>query len=281
MRVQKVFNNNVVSSTNDRNNEVIVLGKGIGFQKKVGDLIDDHLVEKIFVLNEPSILSKLENLFKDIPEKYLEISDEIIQYARDQYNLDLKENIYLTLMDHIGLAVERTRDGLIISNVMLSDIKCFYKNEYEIGLKALEIINREMGIMLPDDEAGFIALHILDASLHQTGTSNLESIRLSHDILNIVKEFYHIEIDEQSLRYYRFANHVNYLAKRLFSQFDETESDDILYKTAKINFPQEYKCVKLIKKHTLEKFGISIPKEELGYLMINLRALFKKTRNKN
>lgn len=278
MRVQKVFNNNVVSSMNDRNNEVIVLGKGIGFQKKVGDLIDAHLIEKVFVLNEPSVLSRLENLIKDIPEKYLAISDEIIQYARNQHGLDLKENIYLSLMDHIGLAVERIRNGLVISNVMLSDIKCFYKNEYEIGLKALEIIDREMGIMLPDDEAGFIALHILDASSHQTGTNNLESIRLSHDILDIVKEFYHEEIDEQSLRYYRFANHVNYLTKRLFSQFEDIESDDILYKTARINFPQEYQCVMLIKKHTLEKFGISIPKEELGYLMINLKALFKNTK---
>jgi beta-glucoside operon transcriptional antiterminator len=278
MRVQKVLNNNLVSSTNDRNEEVIILGRGIGFQKKVGDLINAHLVEKIFVLNEPHVLSKLEKLIKDIPEKYLAISDEIIQYARDEFDLYLRESLYLTLMDHIYLAVDRIKKGIIISNVMLSDVKCFYKNEYEIGLKALEIINRELDIMLPDDEAGFIALHVIDASLHQTGTNNIESMRLSHDILDIVKEFYNIEIDEQSMRYFRFANHVNYLAKRLLSHAEDTESDDIIYKTARINFPQEYLCVKTIKKHILEKYGISIPQEELGYLMVNLRALLK---NKN
>lgn len=275
MKVRKVLNNNVVSSTNDNHNEVIVMGKGIGFQKKEGDLIQDSLIEKIFILNDKNILSSLERLFKDIPEKYLEIADEIVQYAQSQYGLSLRENVYLSLTDHIGFAVERIKNGVEITNVMLSDIKCFYKNEYEIGLKALEIINREMRVILPDDEAGFIALHVLNASLDQTGANNLETVRISHEILDIVKDFYKLSIDRESIHYYRFANHVNYLAKRLFSQFEEIESDDILYETARKSFPSEFKCANLIKRSIYESYGISISKEELGYLIINLRALLK------
>jgi beta-glucoside operon transcriptional antiterminator len=106
---------------------------------------------------------------------------------------------------------------------MLSDIKCFYKNEYEIGLKALEIIDREMGVILPDDEAGFIALHVLNASLDQINANNLETIKISHEILSIVNDFYKLSLDKESIHYYRFANHVNYLVKRLFSQSEEVE----------------------------------------------------------
>ncbi len=275
MKVQKVLNNNVVSSTNDDHNEVIVMGKGIGFQKKKGDLIQDSLIEKIFSLKDKDIISKLEGLFKDIPEKYLGITDEIIQFAQSQYGLSLRENIYLSLTDHIGYTVERIKSGMEITNVMLSDIKCFYKDEYEIGLKALEVIKREVGVILPEDEAGFIALHILNASMDQTSANNLKTIRISHEILDIVKDFYKLNLDSESIHYFRFANHVNYLAKRLFSQSEEIESDDILYETARKNFPNEFKCANLIKRHIFKDYGISISREELGYLIINLRALLK------
>jgi beta-glucoside operon transcriptional antiterminator len=279
MKVQKVLNNNVVSSTNEDHNEVIVMGKGIGFQKRIGDLIENSLIEKIFILNDKNIVSKLEKLFKDVPEIYLEITDEIIQYAKNQYGLSLRENAYLSLTDHIGMAVERIKNGMEINNAMLSEIKYFYKAEYEIGVKAVEIIDREIGVLLPDDEAGFIALHILNASLDQTGSSNIEGIRIAHDILDIVKAFYHLDLDTESVHYYRFANHVNYLTKRLFTQTEETESDDFLYDTIRKNYPNEFKCANQIRDRIFEKYGISISKEELGYLMINLRALLKNLRN--
>jgi len=277
MRVQKVLNNNVVSSVNGHSDEIIVMGKGVGFQKKTGDLIEDTLVEKIFILNDTSVISKLERLIKDIPEEYLEISDQIIQYARSHYNISLRENIYLSLTDHIGIAVDRLGRGIEVPNVMLPDIKYFYKNEYEIGLKALEIINEKMRVVLPEDEAGFIALHILNSSLNQTGTDNLKEIRISHDILNAVKEFYDLNVDEESITYYRFANHVNYLSKRLLNSSDNPKADDILYKITKKSFPIEFKLANQIKKQISGEYGIHISKEDLGLLIVNLRALIKNT----
>lgn len=275
MRVQKVLNNNVVASMNDNQDEIIVMGKGIGFQKRKGDLIQNALVEKVFVLNDKNVISKLEKLFMDIPEEYLEISDEIVQYARNKFNLSLRDNIYLSLTDHIGFAVERIKGGMDITNVMLPDIKCFYKNEFEIGLKALEIINREVGIVLPEDEAGFIALHVINASIDQSGENNLKTIRISSEILGIVNDFYKLDLDRESIHYYRFANHVNYLAKRLYNLPEETESDDVLYETARKNYKREFECANLIQAQIYEDHGISISKEELGYLIVNLRALLK------
>jgi beta-glucoside operon transcriptional antiterminator len=143
----------------------------------------------------------------------------------------------------------------------------------------LNIIEQETGVILPDDEAGFIALHVLNASLGQVNTDNLETIKISHEILSIVNEFYDLSLDKESIHYYRFANHVNYLVKRLFSQSEEVESDDILYETARKNFKKEFECANLIKKRIYEDFEISIPREELGYLIINLRALLKNINN--
>lgn len=47
-RILNPMNHNVSLVRNDKGEEVIVIGKGITFGKKKGDLIAEHQVEKIF-----------------------------------------------------------------------------------------------------------------------------------------------------------------------------------------------------------------------------------------
>lgn len=49
MIVQKVLNNSLVLSTDDDNREVIVMGKGIGFNSRPGEEIAPEKIEKLFV----------------------------------------------------------------------------------------------------------------------------------------------------------------------------------------------------------------------------------------
>ena len=49
MKIEKVLNNNVIQAL-DNNVEYIVMGKGLGFQKRVGELVDKEKIEKTFVL---------------------------------------------------------------------------------------------------------------------------------------------------------------------------------------------------------------------------------------
>nr|WP_002151140.1 CAT RNA binding domain-containing protein [Bacillus cereus]EJQ73397.1 hypothetical protein IGC_05068 [Bacillus cereus HuA4-10] len=56
MLIKKVFNNNV-ALVNRTGTEMIVMGKGIAFQKKVGEYIDESIVDKGFVLEKESQVS--------------------------------------------------------------------------------------------------------------------------------------------------------------------------------------------------------------------------------
>lgn len=49
MIVQKVLNNSTVLSMDDDSREVIVMGKGIGFNSRPGDEIAPEKIEKLFV----------------------------------------------------------------------------------------------------------------------------------------------------------------------------------------------------------------------------------------
>ena len=48
--VDKALNNNVIIARHPSLGEVVLIGKGIGFGKKSGDLLDQDVFEKMFVL---------------------------------------------------------------------------------------------------------------------------------------------------------------------------------------------------------------------------------------
>ena len=47
MKIDKVMNNNVVSSIDEDGQEIIVVGTGIGFQGKEGKAVDEKKIQKI------------------------------------------------------------------------------------------------------------------------------------------------------------------------------------------------------------------------------------------
>jgi Transcriptional antiterminator len=276
MIISKIYNNNVVTSCDSQGNEIVVLGCGIAFQKKCGEQIDESKVEKIFTLKDKSVISKLEELIKDIPPVYLEITEKIVSYAKSELASELNENIYLTLTDHISFAVKRIQEGLIISNPMTWDIKCFYRDEYRVGLKALEIISNTLQVDLPEDEAAFITLHIVNASMNVEVSTSVNMTKFIGEILSIIKAHYQTDFNEDSIYYYRLVTHLKLFAQRLMSVEGKVPGDDLLFKTVKRYYPETYTCVQKINKYVKQKYGKEISKEEMGYLMVHLKYVREK-----
>ena len=61
MKIDKVMNNNVVSSIDEDGQEIIVVGTGIGFQGKEGKVVDEKKIQKIFRLEDPKMIRKLKD----------------------------------------------------------------------------------------------------------------------------------------------------------------------------------------------------------------------------
>ncbi len=113
MKVLKVINNNVISSMDESNKEVVVMGKGIGFQKKTGDQIEQEKIEKIFHLSAEN-RTQFEMLVADMPYDHMYLAKEIIQYASQSLKTKLNKNIYITLTDHLNFAIERKKQGSVM-----------------------------------------------------------------------------------------------------------------------------------------------------------------------
>ncbi|MEG0181610.1 MAG: family 1 glycosylhydrolase [Peptostreptococcaceae bacterium] len=148
MIINKILNNNVVVTSDDNDEEIIVMGKGIGYQKSKGDLIDKIKVNKVFRISNKEISSKLQELLNNIPIEHMKLSSEIIEYAQVKLNRKLNESIYISLSDHTYSAIQRMKEGVNVKNAILWETKRFYKEEFEIGMKALDIIESKTCVRL-------------------------------------------------------------------------------------------------------------------------------------
>lgn len=275
MNVKKVINNNIVKSIDSANNEVLVMGKGIGFQKKVGDPINTEAIEKVYTSNEDMNTNKLTQLLANIQLEHLQVANEIISFAKVSLGKKLSENIYLTLTDHIDYAIERQKNSMPIKNALLWEIKRFYNHEFLIGKEALNIIQNKLGITLPEDEAGFIALHIVNAELDMTKVSQVsEMTQIIQNILNIIKYHYKMDLDEYSLNYERFITHLKFFVHRLYSgvQLEEDKDAGFIF-MLKERYKEEYHCALKIRDYIIKEFGRDLQEDEMIYLTIHIRRI--------
>ena len=269
MIINKVLNNNVVTIISENGEEAVVMGRGLAFQKKKGDEIDESKIEKIFVLENKSINEKLLTLVNDIPAKYLEIAEDIIKYTENKLSTKLNENIYLTLTDHISFAISRAEKNLEIKNAMLWDIKRLHKDEFDVGIHALRVIKENLNVELPEDEAASIAMHILNGELDQEMPEIVDMIKLIEEILKMVKYHFNIEFDEDSINYYRFVTHLKFFTQRLSSGRYYEDNDNDLFDMIKLKYPKSYECTKRIEGFVKQKYNTQLTKEEMLYLIIH------------
>ncbi|MGE6614703.1 BglG family transcription antiterminator LicT [Bacillus mycoides] len=256
MEVKRNLNNNVVITEDKNGKEIIVMGKGIGYQKSKGDVIDESKVNKIFRIANQDISNKLQELLNNIPIEHMKLSDEIIGYAQRKLGKKLNEGIYISLSDHTHNAIQRIKEGIQIKNALLWEIKRFYKDEFNIGMKALDIIEKETHIRLPDDEAGFIAFHIVNAQLHKEQPIVHEITQLIQEVLTIVRVHFGIEIIEESVSFYRFISHLKFFASRLITNSTYSdESDEELFEIIKNKYVKEFECVSKIQLFIQKKYG--------------------------
>lgn len=276
MIINKILNNNVVITLDDNDEEVIVMGKGIGYQKSKGNLIDKTKVNKVFRISNKEISNKLQELLNNIPIEHMKLSSEIIEYAQIKLNKKLNESIYISLSDHTYSAIQRMKEGINVKNAILWEIKRFYKEEFEIGMKALDIIENKTGIKLPEDEAGFIAFHIVNAQLSEDHTLASDITKLIQEVLSIVRYHFRIEFHEESVFYYRFIMHLKFFAQRLLlDSAHEGETDKELLSIIKSKYNKEFECVVKIKNFIKKQYNYILTDDELIYLTIHLAKVVK------
>ena len=216
----KIFNNNALSTVTNDGKDAILIGLGIGFNKRPGDKVSEEKIEKIYYVQD-DMQTKFLEMLKNVNSDVMDASEKIIGLIPGTEGKFSNKGI-LSLIEHISFAIERTKNGIFLPNLMLSDIKMMYSKEFELGLKALDIIYETCHIRLPEDEAGYIALHFVN--MQSNDNLAYDTLKFVKGSIDLIKECYGIELDESNLTALRFMTHLKFLAQRIFK--DETLQDD-------------------------------------------------------
>ncbi len=275
MVIKKILNNNVVIVEDEKGIDEVVCGRGIAFSKKMGEVIDESKINQVFTLKNEQYNKRFQEIISSVPFEYIELSDKVIEMIKLNLGQKLSDTIYITLCDHIYTAIERAKQGIYMPNTMLWEIKNYYNNEYNIALKVLEKIKEQTGVELKDAEAGFIALHIVNAETEDSKLEEtLEITKIVQAITKVVKYHFGEEYNTDSVYYYRFITHLKFFAQRLvYKKIYTNNEDGSLLAIIKEKYKNSYQCVEKIASMIKKNYDYDISDEEKLYLTIHIHRI--------
>lgn len=270
--IKKVLNNNVVISENLDKKEVIVLGSGIGFGKHVHDVVDDKKILKIYELRNNAYKNRFEQLIEEIPFECFQLTESIIDYATEELHQKFKDGLILSLADHINFAVTQNKNHETRVTLASEEIKMFYKDEYNVGLHAVKMINDFYHIDLQPNEATTIAYHLIMASTNQNAEDINVIVQGTKDILAIIEKELDIKLDNSKQGYNRLLIHLKYFMKRVIIDKQESENqiETALFNENDERYIRISKCLDKIQEYLKETYDYSLDSAERLYLIIHI-----------
>lgn len=274
MQITRVLNNNVLVVTNEDRCEKVVMGRGIGFQKRVGEYINTHGVEKEYALSSHELTRHLSELLSRIPLEVMTTCDIIISRSRERLG-HLHDSIYILLTDHCQFALERVRQGIVLPNALLWDIQRLYPKEFQLGEEALVVIHKRLGVQLAKDEVGFIAMHLVSAQMRGCMEDVKEITQLMREILQLIKFQFAINYQEESLSYQRLVTHLKFFAYRIIEHASVGDENPELQQAVKQNYFDAWECAERIAAFIRQQHQRETSSEEIMFLAINIERVRK------
>ncbi|MCM2982480.1 PRD domain-containing protein [Niallia circulans] len=274
IKIKKVLNSSVVLVENAQKKEYILLGSGIGYGKKVGSVIEENKADQMFIPVENVKVKEFLSLLDAMPSIFIELTQQIVNYAERKLHTKLNTGIYFTLMDHLHFAVERYKKNINITNRVYWEIKNYYTEEFEIGVHALKLLNEKLNIEMPIEEAANIAFHLVNAQGEkQESKDAMKTARMIGSIVNLVRYTLNINSDEKNVHYIRFITHVKFFVERFYSDSMLEDKDNVLFDQIASLYPQAMDGAFKIKEYIKQVYDTTIPNEELAYLAVHIHRL--------
>lgn len=275
-RVSKVLNNNgVIAIEMEENQEYVLLGKGIGFGKKVSQRFEAPFDCIRYSLKDDTERGSVASLVKSVDPVFLEIANEVLREAECTFG-KIDKRILFPLADHISFAVARMKNGEQISNPLTGDIHALFYKEFQVASVLKKILSDRMQIEIGDDEIGYVALHVHSAIEDEKVSVAMQMARTVRECVSIIEAETGKKIDVMTLDYNRLMNHVKYMAARLLRGEElKININDYI----EIKFPKAFAIATTVCDHLGENIGIQPGEREIGYLAMHIERVYNSGEN--
>ncbi len=270
MKIVKVFNNNIVAAISNEYGEIIVTGSGIGFQRKIGEELDESKIEKTYLFHD-KYQDRYEQTKKEVSAEFFEIANAIIDYAKETLQTEFCDELFIAIVDHISFAIRRLKENIPLPNLLMNETKTLYRDEYMVGLWAIDYVEKQTGYRLSEDEAGYIASHLVNFSLSRDSSNSIKILMLAKEIFEIIEKTMQVKLEKKSNKYARLSIHLKFLAERVFRNEEESPIDttNVIRSTFEANKTLKH-CIQCIDEHLIKNYHYQLSPDEKTYLCIHI-----------
>lgn len=273
MKILMVLNNNVVLAADGENRELVLTGRGLGFQAKAGQAVDMEKVVRTFAPAEGQTPRELAALIGDIPPEHIALAVDALEIAREELSIELRTGLVVPLADHLSFAIRRVSGGMTIDYPLGVDVAHLYPKELGVAQKIVAMVNQRVEVELPPEEAVSITLHLINAAFATADigrTYQMTDVIL--EVLKVVERSFE-QVDLQGVAAARFITHLRYFFVRA-EDGQTLNAPSLAYSEAIFRaHPEEYQCALRVAILLELRLGVAMNDEENVYLTLHIARM--------
>lgn len=270
MELLRVFNNNVVLAADPTGAEVILTGRGLGFQARPGDRVDVDKVVRVFVPVDGRDPDHLAQLLAAIPPEHVALVTEAIEASGQTMLLD-NPALIIALADHVSFAIKRQRAGVAVEYPLRAEVRHLYAEEFRQAVTLLAAINERSETPLPQAEAVALTLHLVNASFATGDLSYTYTMTgLIGQMLVVIEETFAISLPEDSISAGRFITHLRYLFVRIRQHKQLSEEHSEIGVAIRAAYPRAAECAARLGALLELRLGSALTDDEISYLALHV-----------
>ena len=275
--VEKVLNNNVIIAAHPDYKEVVLIGKGIGFNRDKGDTVPSDQADKTFLLKDAQEKEQYMHLLDHIDQDLISFLNDIMFFIEERMGQSLNEHIHVALTDHLAFAINRVHKRIQFNNPFLFEIESLYPKEYQVATEVVEKVKERLNVPFPGGEVGFIALHIHSAITDKSLRDINKHHKLISKMVNVIEENLEMKLEKGNINYNRLIQHLHRAIDRVY-QGEQLGKQKTLAEMLKMTYPLCYNLAWKLIKVMQKQLNRPVDETEVLYLTIHLQRLTDKLR---
>jgi len=271
VKVLRVFNNNVVLARDGGGRDVILTGRGLGYQARPGREIDPVAVQRMFVPVDGRDPNHLAELLASIPPENIQLVGEALTEVGLDDPVLRNPALVIALADHVSFAVRRLEHGLTIDYPLFAEVKNLYGREYHQALALLAAVNKRLDRPLPDGEAVALALHLVNAGFATGDLSYTYTMTaVISQLIEVIEQTFDLHLGEGSVSVGRFITHLRYLFVRIQQHQQLVDQPSVISSAIQESFPRATQCAERISAILELRLGAPLTADEISYLALHV-----------
>ncbi|MFP3410731.1 sigma 54-interacting transcriptional regulator [Bacillus sp. SIMBA_074] len=131
-----------------------------GIEEEELELLIENDIQSFFVqyFNQISKKTSHENVFKIVDRNIVSVCEKIAELAEKYLSKTFDEKVFLALSLHVQTTLQRLQGGKQIHHPQLNQIRTKYKEAFSVAMQCIQLLEEELQITIPIDEAGFLTM---------------------------------------------------------------------------------------------------------------------------